>query len=382
MKNSLRWLASCIASVSALLLGGCIELGVSYSDKDETIQVNYYKGQCKSDSSSLCFMVKQDSGDSFAVFENFSGFSAYQWGNQYSVEVETSFDDSGDPESYRYLSTKSTDAVDNAFSMKLYSAAGVLTTSDQLSWNLGGEISFTTTAEQGAVINAAVTADEVMQLQFTAANNVLTFSKVLCSAAEKDFAAQCEGTSSVDWTIAHFQSDCNLNTEHLCLIYRVDESDDWELLQTDSSDIEGFTPEWGKEYNIEVIKTVSDGGQLTSAKLDDDGGDDSPTDRLDTTYRFVFVLNGRLLAKPDSNNQTTLYDSSQVLNCGSVCSAVEDAIDSDNMMLLRGYVQSSEVFVDQVLCDENPGSAFNSCVDDYNDDQDSDNKVTWWPPLN
>lgn len=380
-------------SLSVVWLTGC-DLGIDYSDKDERIDVNYFKQQCDKDSASLCFSVKDEGSDSdYEVFNNLNGFSSYQWGNYYTINVETSFDDSGDAESYRFLSEHTSTANNNAFSLTLYPRSGVISAanSEKTSWSLGGEITFTTTSEQGTDIDQAIADDHVMQLEFTAASNVLTFSSLVCSAAEDDFASVCEGISKDEWTIRHFQSDCNFTEPTLCLVYRADSSDDWELLQTTSSDISGFSPEWGQQYDIEVEKTLSSGGQLTSAKLETN--DDSPETLSGSSNNFLFVLNARDLADADSDNKITLYDGEQTLLCDTLCNDFAQAKDDEHMLLLDAYVEVSggnnnqnnnqndgdasanqriEVVVTSIVCNENVGSDFDSCVEDQDD-------VDWWP---
>ena len=365
----------------ALSLAGCLDLGVSYSDKNQTIEVGHYKQQCNKTSATLCFVTRENEKSDYTVFENLNGFSSFQWGTRYSLKVETSFDKNGKPNQYQFRSVASEQADSNAFSLTLYTATNILTSSDQTNWSLAGEKNFTATAEQGSAIAAAVSDKKVVQLEFTAANNNLTLTKVKCSAAEDNFAANCEGTSTSTWRIAHFQSDCNQSSGNLCLIYRVNSSDDWELLRTDDGNISGFTPDWGKEYDIEVEKTVSNGGQLVSAKLKTN--DETPEDKLDTANSFAFVLNGTFLSKSNSDNKIAMYDGGQILACDSRCAAINSAIDSDNLLLLVGYVQGTEVFVSAVECDENPGKDFDDCVKDYNDKTSGDdNDVSWWPPLN
>ena len=367
--------------VSPLFVTACMDLGVSYSDKNESIEVDYYKRQCNKTSATLCFATRENSKDNFAVFENLNGFTSFSWGKRYNLNVKTSFNSNGKASSYQFRSIGTETAEAGAFSMTLYTDTNILTSSDQLNWSLAGEKNFTATAAQGSEIQAAVNNKQVVQLEFTAANDALSLTKVKCAAAENNFSADCEGTSSATWKIAHYQSDCNQSSGKLCLVYRIDNSDDWELLRTDDSDIDGFTPEWGKEYDIEVDKTVSNGGQLVSAKLKKN--DDTPTDKLDTTNKFVFVLNAAYLSKSNSDNKITLYDGGQVMACGSLCDDINSANDSDNMLLLEAYVQGTEVFVERLICNENPGSDFDDCVKKHNDDTSgSDNDVSWWPPLN
>lgn len=381
MRVILQRLSAGLILLLLLSLTGCIELGVSYSDKTQTIDVGHYKQQCNQTSATLCFVTRDNEKSDYKTFNNLNGFSSFQWGTRYNLKVETSFDKKGKPNQYQFRSVASEQTESNAFALNLYTATNILTSSDRINWSLAGEKNFTATAEQGSAIAAAVGDKKVVQLEFTATNNNLTLTKVKCSAAANNFAANCEGTSTSNWRIAHFQSDCNQSSGKLCLIYRANSSDRRELLRTDTGNISGFAPDWGKEYNIEVEKTVSNGGQLTSAKLKTN--DATPENKLDTANRFAFVLNGAFLSKPNSNNKIALYDGGQIMACDTRCGVINSAIDSDNLLLLVGYVQGAEVFVSAVECNEPPGLDFNNCIKAYNDKtRGNNNDVSWWPPLN
>ena len=371
----MNYLKPALILLTTGLLTACPDLGIEYKDKNETIEVNYYKQPCSDTSASLCFSVKdKNSGDAYAVFNNLSGFSAYQWGEYHTIKVETSFAKNGKADSYRFISLEKSTANDNAFSMTLHSKSGIISAadSDKTSWTLGGEKTFSSSAEQGAAINQAIADNQVLQLEFTAADDQLTLNKVLCAAAENDFASECEGVSQAQWTVRHFQSDCNYNDPRLCLVYRTNSSDDWELLRTTSSAIRDFEPQWGNQYQIQVEKTLSAGGQLVSARLKEN--DENPTAVTGSSNTFLFVLNAANLPAADSDNKIALYDGGQLMLCDSRCSDINGARDDDHMLLLRGYVESGEVVVQALVCNENRGSDFDDCVADQADD------ISWWPP--
>lgn len=359
-------------SVLAALLTACPDLGIDYSDKNETIEVNYYKQPCSNTSPALCFSVKNEgSSQDYQVFDNLTGFNSYEWGNYYTLNVDTSFDKNGKPQSYRFISQQAVEANDNAFNLTLYSRSGILVASDSenTQWTLGGEITFTTSAQQGAAINQAIADDEVLQLEFTAAANVLSYSSLLCSAAEDDFASQCQGVSRDSWTLRQFLSDCNYNDAALCYVYRKNSSDDWELLRTTSSEISGFTFQWGQQFTIEVEKTLSAGGQLVSATLTEN--DEAPDELSGSSNNFLFVLNATDLPGADSDNKIALYDGGQTMLCGSICPTIAAATDDNHMLLLDAYVDNGEIVVSRIVCNENPGTDFDNCANDED--------IDWWP---
>lgn len=356
--------------VSSSLLSGC-QLGRHYSDKNQNLEVDYYQQQCDKKSTSLCFRTREKSSEDWNVNNKLSGFSAFQWGNIYQLAVKTSFDSRGKAENHQFKSIKTTTASSSAFSLTLYTASGILTTGSDNSWILAGDKNFTCSIDQCAAIKKAVEAQEVIQLEFTAANNALSLNKVKCQSAEDSFDKTCEGVSDAKWQIASFQSDCNLaKDQKLCLVYRTSSSDSWELLETTSTDISGFTPKWGEEYSIDVTKTLSSGGQLTAATLKTN--DASPGKKEGIGNLFKFVLQASELGNVDTDNKVTLYDGNQVMVCGNLCSTITNAKSSGRFLLLEAFVQESEIFVNKVLCDENGGSDFNQCIKDNHSD------VKWW----
>jgi hypothetical protein len=355
-------LLSCSWLIS--LLCGCIELGRSWSDTTETIQVDYYKEQCDNDSTSLCFRIRDTSSDSWAVVqEPFSGFSDFVWGYRYSVKVRVSYDEDGNPDNYRFQEVVSTDAVtdaENTFGLTVYSDTGIFADESDSVWNLGNELSFPCN-EACSDLAAAVANSYIIQLEFTVADGVVELSSVLCASGSDDFSSSCEGESTVSWRIGWYQSDCGFADAQMCLLYKVNSSDDYELLRLDT-DIADFSPVWGEQYNISVVKTVSNGGTITAVTLDEN--DSSPDDRTSSTYPFYFIVRGSELDN-SSSGLISLYDGAPSLDCDSynLCSKINGYIDDDQWLLFKAYLDT-DIVATSVVCHNDNIDTFRSCVDD------------------
>ncbi len=360
-----------IPALACLTLTGCPELGREWTDKEETLLVDYYKVQCDKDDSKLCFRVREKTTDSWKTADlPFTGFSSFVWGNRYSVTVNTSFNSSGKDSAYEFRAVKTTTAVnpaDEAFALTLYSRAGVLTPQNDTTWSLGDEITFAC-GSYCAQIKSAVDAQYALQLEFTASAGAVTLTSLLCSASEKDFSSDCSGESTVSWTVAHFQSECGLAEAAMCLLYRVNSSDDFSLLQL-SGDISNFTPVWGKQYDLKVVKTLSSGGSISKAVLKEN--DSSPDDKANSTYPFKFILRGSALA---ANNAGVItgYDGAANINCSSnsLCANLDNYIDDDQWLLLKGYVDGEQILLQEIICHDDVLADFKECVADEKD-------VTW-----
>lgn len=354
-------LLSCSLLIS--LLGGCIELGRSWSDTTETIQVDYYKEQCDRDSTSLCFRIRDTSSDSWAVVqEPFSGFSEFVWGYRYSVKVIVSYDDDGNPDSYTYQEIVSRAAVsdaENTFGLTVYSDTAILAAASDTAWNLGSELLFPCN-EACTDLAAAVANSYIIQLEFTVADGVVELASVICAAGEDDFNSDCEGESTVSWRIGWYQSDCGLADAQMCLLYKVNSSDDYELLRLDT-DIADFSPVWGEQYDVSVVKTVSNGGTITAVTLDE--ADSSPDDRTGSTYPFYLIVRGSELAS--SSGLISLYDGAPDLDCSSfnLCSKINGYIDDNEWLLLKAYLDTN-IIATSVVCHNDNIDTFRSCVDD------------------
>ncbi|MFK4752285.1 hypothetical protein [Oceanobacter antarcticus] len=366
----MRWIIRLLWPVMALLLSGCLELGRHWDDQAETRQVDYYKEQCDTDSTSLCFRIREESDDSWGVVEEtFSGFSEFAWGNRYVVNVTVSFDEDGDPSRYRFDSIASTEAVSDSeetFALTLYTDTGILYAVDDTNWNLASEIDFACNSACDE-LTAAVANGYVAQLEFSVDGaGGITLDNILCAAAEDDFDSSCEGSSSVSWYIGWFQSECGLAEAAMCLVYKVNSSDDFELLQLDDG-IDGFTPVWGEQPYIDVIKTTSDGGSITAVELDND--DSSPDDRLGSSYDFKIIVRGSELSK-SSGGSISVYDSAPNLDCSSFsqCSDLDNAIDDDKWLLLDGYYDGTDIVVTDLTCSNATLATFRTdCVAKHED---------------
>lgn len=353
-------------------LPACIELGSHYSDRRQSIEVDYFLQQCADDSPQLCFRIRSSASDDWRVTQSLDGFDGYQWGKRYELEVDTRFDSKGKAASYQYHSTRSETLLSDPFTLTLHTVTGVISRGSGDRWLLEGGQSFTCSGDQCSSIQSAVSNQQVLQLEMKADKNRLALSLVKCQSSSTDFASQCEGVSASRWQIAHFQSDCNRTSPQLCSLYRINNSDRWELLPTQSSDIEGFTPEWGKEYRIDISKTLSSGGRLTKAELKKQ--DIQPVDKTGSSSPFKFILQASFLKASDFNNRITLYDGGAIMNCDRQCQSINLAITQRHLLLLNAYIDSNkEVVVTAVECNALPGTAFDTCVKDKHED------VHWWP---
>lgn len=363
--------AFAIMIIACTILTGCLELGQEWSDKEQTLLVDYYKVQCHNNDDSLCFRIRSNSSDSWETASvPLTGFSEFSWGSRYTIDVKTSFNSSGNVSAYEFRSVKNTTAVnpaDEAFAMTLYSRAGVMTPLDDASWSLGGEITFACSS-YCAQIKTAVDAQYVLQLEFTASAGAITLNSLLCSASETDFASNCSGESTVNWTVAHFQSECGLADKAMCLLYRVNSSDDFSLLQL-TDDIDGFTAQWGLQYDLKVVKTISSGGGISKVVLSEN--DSNPDDKANSTYPFKFILRGSALTASNAG-VIAGYDAAADMNCSSnsLCTVLDDYIDDDQWLLLQGYVDGEQIMLQEIICHDDVLADFKECVADEND-------VTW-----
>lgn len=370
----LRWvlLACCLTAIS-----GC-QLGRNWDDEEETLYVDFYKVPCDEDEASLCFRVKEDTADDYETWtDSFSGFSSFAWGYTYQVTVVTSFDDDGDPESYSFSSIDAQAAVssdENSFTLNLYTDSGILQQLDDDTFSLAGEKSFSC-GDYCSDLETILAAQQVAQVEFSASADELTVSSIICTAVDgDDFESNCEGTSEESWRVAYFLSDCNFSTPQLCLLFKVNNSDDYELLRLQDG-IEGFSPAWGYRSDIDVYKTVSNGGNITAAELQND--DSSPDEYFGSSYTFLFVLRGSGLDS-SSGGYIDLYDSSAQLDCTSysLCTRMNDYISDDQYLLLKGYVDADdEIILQSIVCHDDSSSDFQDCVDDEDEDED----INWWP---
>ena len=356
-----------VVLLSSVLISGC-DLGSSWSDQNETRQVDYYKEQCDQNSAALCFRIREESSDAWEIVEQpFTGFDDYIWGQRHQVDVTVSFDDDGSTNHYSVTNLNSSESVsssEESFAINLYTDAGILVQNSASNWQLGGEIAFDcgTACDD---LTAAVANQHVTRLEFSLLTDRsgIALNSVICAAAEADFDSNCEGETQVSWRIGWFQSDCGLAEAAMCLVYKANTSDDYELLRL-QDDISGFSPQWGQRYDIDVTKTVSDGGNITAVALDN--SDDSPDSREGSVYDFLMVLRGSELEESDSS-LIDLYDTDMTLNCSGRCSNINGYIRDDEWLLVRGYVDGAEIQLTDIVCHDESLDDFRTCVDDEDD---------------
>ncbi|MGB1092039.1 MAG: hypothetical protein ACPGYX_07940 [Oceanobacter sp.] len=347
------------------ILTGCIELGRHWDDEVVSLQIDYYKVQCDEDDSNLCFRFRESSDDSWEVLDDdLSGFSEFEWGNRYWINVNVSYDEDGRAEDYEFRSiTSSVDysGIDNAFSLSLYTNAGVLVANDDSNWQLGGEIDF----DCGSFctdLSSSVSEGYVVSLEFLMSDGELTLNELLCSSSEADYSSDCEGESTLRWQIAAYQTECGLVEAAMCILYRVSSSDDYERLLLEDG-ITNFDYVWGERGWIEVTKVVSDGGNIESVTLEEVV--DDTDDRTGSGYTFNFIVRGDALSG-SSSGLIDLYDDKADMNCEmySQCSDMNDRIDDDEYMLLEAYVEDGEIVVTDVVCHDDSLDDFRDCTDD------------------
>ena len=356
------WSKLGVLALLALILQGC-QLGRQWSDKEETLYVDFYKSICDEDESRLCFRSRElEKNDWRDDAPELIDFDSYEWGFRYQLKVETSFDSSGDAKRYRFLSVVEKEAVnsaDSAFALKVDTSTGIISQSG-VQWYLDDK-AFDCTSDCSA-LTGIINNSHQTNLEFKAVDNVLTLNTIKCSSGDDNYDEQCGGKSEADWEIAHFKSDCGNADGELCLLYRLNSSDDWELLPVD---IAGFEHSWGKEYEIEVEITRSSADVITAAKLKQN--DAAPRDRTGSANDFHLVLQGRLL-KESSGGLVSLYDGNTIkLNCGNDCNQLDDYIDDDDWLLLKAYINNEQLVLDDLACHAETLNLLRQC----------DEKVDW-----
>lgn len=360
------WVKLLFSFVMISSLYGCFELGPEWDDETIDFQVDYYKTQCDQNSSNLCFRARENESNSWQVIdEPFSGFSDYAWGTRYWTRTRVSYSDNGKPTSYRLESISSTEAIssaDSAFSLSLYSEAGILLESSDTQWQLGGEQSFEC-GDFCSEIGSAVSQSYVLNVEFSLESGELQLNNVVCSSSEEDFTSDCEGETEVSWQIAPFRSECGLAEASTCLLYRLNSSDDFELLLLEDG-ISDFDYDWGSQYRIEVSRTVSDGGNITAVSLLEN--DASPDDRTGDANDFLFIVRGSSLSQTGGDGQIALYDEGISMNCErySQCSDMNNRIADDEWMLLNAFVDDSVIVVTDLVCRDDTLEDFRTCTDD------------------
>jgi hypothetical protein len=355
-----------LVSVLAGALSACIDLGPEWDDETIDLQVDYYKAQCDQSSSNLCFRSREDEGDSWNLIdEPFNGFDDFVWGTRYWTRTRVSYNSEGKPTGYRLVSVSSSETIassDSAFSLSLYSGAGILLESNEAEWQLGGEQSFLC-GDFCSEISSAVGQAYVLNVEFSIESDELQLNNVICSSSEEDFSSDCEGETEVSWQIAPFRSECGLAEASTCLLYRLNSSDDFELLVLEEG-ITGFDYEWGNQYRIDVSRTVSDGGNITEVSLLEN--DASPDDRTGDDNDFLFIVRGSSLSQTGGDGLIALYDEEISMNCErySQCSDMNGRVSDDEWMLLNAFVDEGAIVVTDLVCHEDSLADFRACTDD------------------
>lgn len=377
MKTELSraFLITCFTS-TLLTLTGC-NLGIHKDDETVSLQVDSYKPQCDENSASLCFRIRDDEDDDWRIWNDgpFEDFDSYEWGYVYTIEAVVSYQSGGGaPASYRWQSTTSKETVtgsDQYFTLDLHTDTGVLAQITETTWNLGSEIDFPC-EEECDDLSAVVSEQQIGSFEYRADEGDLTLTGVLCSTGDNDeFSDNCSGKSSENWFIAQFLSDCGFTEPALCLLYRTNESDPFELLPLEDG-IDDFSLSWGTRYDLDVIKTVSGGGNLTEAEL---ASEDSSAAAIGSAWSFLMVVRGEGL-DASTDGVIDLYDSNISLDCSqyALCGSLDNRINEDQYLLLEAYVESSTVVVvTDIVCDDENYGSFSACVDE----QDADDDFNW-----
>jgi hypothetical protein len=359
-----------ILLTSLLLLGCDWGLGPDYNPTSETKYVDYYKEACDSTSTDMCFRIRSNTEDDFALSTVLnSGFDDLEWGKRYTLKVEVEYNSSGDDSSYTLQSIENEVAVDaatNSFDLDFSMASQILLDNLNSSWIIAGEDIFSCIESDCILLTNSYNANEKIRLKFSATDDQLTLIEVVCSAAENDFASDCEGLNKTNWDIAHFQSDCGSFEPKLCLVYRESEiSDDaWHILPFEIVD---FTASWGTQYGIQV-ETVSSGGSIRSAQYSQENSND---DLSEDDFNVVMRTGVQGLQK--SNSGVISYDDVE-FNCAinNQCDLIDDAIDnadetSERLIALLTSIKTvneQTIFVIQSLtCDESSDDFNEDCVD-------------------
>ena len=358
-----------------ILLSGCPELGQHWDDKNQQIEVDFYRQPCSNTETTLCYRVRDSDQESFVSSQaSWSGFTTYEWGNRYQLDVLTSFDNQGKPNLYDVQNIVSTtDMSSEAFALTLYSRSGILQPAGAGQWLLGSEITLNC-ADTCAELTAAVNAAEVVRLELSESAGELQVSRLLCRSAEDEVAENCDGESEQDWQVASFMSECGLAEASMCLLYRTDRSSAFELLRLENG-ISGFSFGWGSRFDLEVRQRLSNAGMLESATLIT--ADDDPESFSGSSNSFLFILRGSALTS-SSAGLITLYGGAGVaqsampgLDCeiNSLCQTLNGYIANEEYLLLRAYKDETQnrLVLSDIACHNVNLTSFRSCVDDNSD---------------
>lgn len=358
---------------AALLLSAC-KLGIHKDDETVTLQVDSYKQQCDEDSASLCFRIRDDEDDEWRLWNDgpFENFERYEWGYLYTINAVVSYQSGGSaPASYTWQSTTTQDTVtgsDQYFTLDLHTDTGILAQITWTTWNMGGEIDFPCLDECDD-LSTVVAEQQIGSFEFRADEGNLTLTGVLCSTGDDaEFSDNCSGKSTENWFVAQFLSDCGFTEPALCLLYRTLESDPYELLPLEDG-IDDFTLSWGTRYDLDVIKTVSGGGNLTAAELT---SENSTSAAIGSAWSFLMIVRGEGLDS-SLDGMIDLYDSNISLDCSQygLCGSLDNRIADEQYLLLQAYVESAQlVVITDIVCDDENYGSFSACVEEQDTDED------------
>jgi hypothetical protein len=360
---------------SLLLLGCDWGLGPSYDPTSETAYVDYYKEACDSTSTNMCMRMRFDTADDFVLSSVPNvGFDNLEWGKRYTVQVEVEYDSSGDHDLYSLLSVSNEEAVDpasNPFVLTFSMSSQILLDNLNSSWIIAGEDVFACSNSDCALLTNAYNASEQIQLEFSAIDDQLTLLTVACSAAENDFASNCEGVNKANWDIAHYQTDCGLFDPKLCYVYRDNASSDdtWYVFHYEITD---FTAEWGTEYDIQVEAVTTAGSVRSATWLKENSQQDLSADA------FNVVMRTGVKGLEKSNAGVLSYDGIE-FNCAInfQCDAINNVIDSadsssDRILALLTHAVIADdntvlLAIESITCDASSDEFKENCADEHDE---------------
>ena len=356
------------------VISGCDwDLGSEYSPTSRTMYVDYYKQPCNDDDQQLCFRGRFDSNESFQVIDQpFSGFSGFEWGKQYTLEVEASRDDNGKDSAYSLLSVvASSEVTANTFSLTLKNTGDILASTDNVTWTLAAEKSFSCSDAQCEGLVTSEQNSSTIELSFTAAGNALTLNSVLCQSADDSFSADCGGEAAYAWDIAHYLSECGATLPGLCLLYKEKDAADTEY-QVLPVAITDFTHQWGVRYLDMDITVVDKAGVIQSVTREADASTEEQV-----TDAFVFVMRTGPGGLANSSAGLLTYDGQEFdcdanNQCAAINSAIDEAdADSVQVLLLQAEVsnpgESAELKILDLICNANAESFESDCMSGRDD---------------
>lgn len=356
---------------ASLILQGCDwGLGPNYESTSETLYVDYYQEACSHNSTDMCFRLRKNTNDAFtlSLVDN-TGFDSLEWGKRYTVQVEVDYDSAGADSMYRLISVDSEEIVDaatNNFVLTFNMSSQILLDNLNNSWVIAGQDVFSCVESDCVLLTNSYNANEKIQLKFSAQDDQLTLLEVLCSAAENDFSANCEGLNRSNWDIAQYQSDCGLSEPKLCLIYRENDTANnaWHIFPFEITD---FSANWGTAYDIQV-EVTSSGGSVRSAQWLQEN---STEDLTDSEFNVVMRTGVQGLKKSNSgiiNYSGIEFNCERYVQCDSINKAIERAdTESERFIALLTEIElvndETTLIIKSITCDETYGDFKENCLD-------------------